>query len=55
MKIYTKGISLNVAELNALQHILDSGIHNAQSMGCNPDRYNTLQSIKSRLDSARAK
>lgn len=55
MKLYKKGISLNVAELDALQYILDSGIHNAQSMGCNTDRYNTLQSIKSRLDSARIK
>ena len=55
MTTYKKGISLNVTELNALQQILDSGIHNAQSMGCNPDRYTTLQSIKSRLDSARIK
>ena len=53
MKLYKKGISLSVEELNALQHILNSGIHNALMDGCNTERFNLLQGINDRLSEAR--
>jgi hypothetical protein len=55
MKIYKKGISLSVTELNALQNIIQCGIHNAQYSGCSAERFELLSSIKKRLSESMIK
>ena len=51
MRVYIKSITLSAEELQALNGVIETSIHNTQLDGCNPDKFKVLNGLKKRLAS----